>query len=182
MGFTQTNGVGFIAYSKHGLKHEEAELKAFIKAVRAKGVNQYLMEAFYDSKVGCCYFTLVNPELISPEALETIRRCALSTLAQFELGGQVHHGIPLQIASEGIDLNHVKDISSAFDARLASLRAAAEPRAEVIAAVTVFERTRTARAICESVLQTVSPELVGQLVIALGEEVHSTKASVHTAE
>lgn len=178
MSLSQTGGVGFIAYSKHGVKHEEAELAAFVKAVRAKGVNQYLMEAFYDSRAGCCYFTLVKPELISPEALETIRRCALSTLAQFELEGKVHHGIPMQIAGEGVASQYVKDSISAFDARIAALRATAEPRAELLAAITVFERTRTARAICEAVLQDASPSLVGQLVVALGQEVHAAQTHV----
>jgi hypothetical protein len=176
----RSGGVGFIAYSKHGVLHEEAELAAFTEAVRSKGVNQYLMEAFYDSRSGCCHFTLVKPELISVEAMETIRRCALSTLAQFELEGKVHHGIPMQIAGEGIASHQLKDSVSAFDPRLASLRAAAEPRVELLAAITVFERTRTARAICEAVLTKASPEVVGQLVIALGQEVHASKTIART--
>lgn len=61
--------------------------------------------------------------------------------------------------------------TDAFDTRLKVLERGDASRLEAAAAVAVYERTRTAMAICQALLPKVTDSAVVALVVELGKEV-----------
>lgn len=51
-----------------------------------------------------------------------------------------------------MDKKGINDLTDAFDTRLQAMQRGRAPRAEEDAAITVYERMRTARSICEALL------------------------------
>ena len=68
----------------------------------------------------------------------------------------------------------INDLTDAFDTRLQAMQRARAPRAEEDAAITVYERMRTARSICEALLPgRYGDASVTALAIELGRLVQS---------
>lgn len=73
---------------------------------------------------------------------------------------------------------HINDLTDAFDTRLAAMQKGKAPRAEEDAAIAVYERVRTARAICQALLPVgFSEASVVALAIELGRAAQSGQDS-----
>lgn len=70
--------------------------------------------------------------------------------------------------------NNVNDMTDAFDRRLEAYERQRVPKAEIDASISVYERVKTARTICESLL---GPDFSEASVIALAVEIGRVKQS-----
>lgn len=68
---------------------------------------------------------------------------------------------------------NVNDLTDAFDVRLQAMQRSSAPTHEVDAAIRVYERVRTARAVCQALLpEPFTEAAVVALAVELGREVH----------
>lgn len=73
----------------------------------------------------------------------------------------------------------VNDMTDEFDARLKALQKGRAPKKEEDAAIVVYERVRTARAICQALLpKGFTESAVVSVAMELGREVHSGHGSL----
>jgi len=73
---------------------------------------------------------------------------------------------------------HINDLTDPFDTRLSSLLKGKAPSFEVDAAIAVYERVRTARAICQALLPAgFSEASVVALAVELGRAAQSGQAT-----
>jgi hypothetical protein len=73
----------------------------------------------------------------------------------------------------------INDLTDAFDIRLQALQAARAPQVEQDASVAVYERVRTARAICQALLKDgYSDASVVALAVEISTEVHARQTAI----
>lgn len=73
---------------------------------------------------------------------------------------------------------NVNDLTDAFDVRLQAMQRSRAPTHEVDAAINVYERVRTARAICQALLpEPFSEAAVVSLAVELGREVQLSQGT-----
>ena len=75
--------------------------------------------------------------------------------------------------------SEINDMTDAFDTRLLAMQHHRAPAAEQGAAINVYERVRTARAICQALLpDTFSAAEVVLLAVELGREAQATQTNL----
>lgn len=77
-----------------------------------------------------------------------------------------------------MDEKRVLDWTDAFDRKLELLRKAGAPQQELDAAIAVYERVRTAKAMAQALLGAKpAPSLVVALAVDIGAEVHRSQGT-----
>lgn len=160
---------GISLSTRHDKAGELVEMLNFATMVAQVGYEDLVTSVFYDSNSCTCNFKLVDGLAHADEGAWAILDCAKKTITQFEWDGNIFHGAPLHAAEGEAGDVVVNDLTDEFDTRLAALQRANAPKSEQKAAIDVYERVRTARAICRALLgNNVADASVISVAIELG--------------
>ncbi|ARV18576.1 hypothetical protein AEP_01632 [Curvibacter sp. AEP1-3] len=168
--------LGISLSTRHDKAGELVEMLNFATMVAQMGYEDLVTSVFYDSNSCTCNFELADGLTHADQGALAILHCAKQTITQFEWDGEIFHGAPLHAADGEASDAVVNDLTDEFDTRLAALQRANAPKSEQDAAIDVYERVRTARAICHALLgKDVADASVVSVAIELGRVSSSLK-------
>ncbi len=168
---------GISLTTRHDKAGELVEMLNFATMVAQVGYEDLVTSVFYDSNSCTCNFELADGLAHADQGALVILHCAKQTITQFEWDGSIFHGAPMNAAEGESGDVVVNDLTDEFDTRLAALQRANAPKSEQKAAIDVYERMRTARAICHALL---GNDVADSSVVSVAIELGRASSSLQT--